>query len=282
MAEEVRSADTALNADWGCILRNIVKRWWMILLAAVTAASGAYILAAEFYRPTYSATATYVVSTRGNSTTVYSNLNAASELAAVFTDILNSNVLKERVEAETGMELDATIRATLLPDTNLLDLRVTADEPEKAFFIIRSLIENHGIITSKVMENAVLQVLKAPRVPTVPDVALDNYDIAQKAALIAAAIAACIVGIVSYSSDTLKNTREAEHKIDAQLLGAIYHERKYKTLRARIRGKKQGLLITDPSVGFRFVESYKIAYTHRAPDGRRQRQNAVGYKPHGR
>ena len=97
---------------------------------------------------------------------VYSNLNAASELAAVFTDILNSNVLKERVEAETGMELDATIRATLLPDTNLLDLRVTADEPEKAFFIIRSLIENHGIITSKVMENAVLQVLKAPRVPT--------------------------------------------------------------------------------------------------------------------
>ena len=42
MAEEVRSADTALNADWGCILRNIVKRWWMILLAAVTAASGAY------------------------------------------------------------------------------------------------------------------------------------------------------------------------------------------------------------------------------------------------
>ena len=92
MAEEVRSTDTALNADWGCILRNIVKRWWMILLAAVTAASGAYILAAEFYRPTYSATATYVVSTRRNSTTVYSNLNAASELAAVFTDILNSNV----------------------------------------------------------------------------------------------------------------------------------------------------------------------------------------------
>ncbi len=270
MAEEVRSTDTALNADWGCILRNIVKRWWMILLAAVTAASGAYILAAEFYRPTYSATATYVVSTRGNSTTVYSNLNAASELAAVFTDILNSNVLKERVEAETGMELDATIRATLLPDTNLLDLRVTADGPEKAFFIIRSLIENHGIITSKVMENAVLQVLKAPRVPTVPDVALDNYHIAQKAALIAAAIAACIVGIVSYFSDTLKNAREAEHKIDAQFLGAIYHERKYKTLRARIRGKKQGLLITDPSVGFHFVESYKNLRTrieHRMAEG---------------
>jgi capsular polysaccharide biosynthesis protein len=165
-------------------------------------------------------------------------------------------VLKERVEAETGMELDATIRATLLPDTNLLDLKVTADEPEKAFFIIRSLIENHGIITSKVMENAVLQVLKAPRVPTVPDVALDNYDVAQKAALIAVAIAACIVGIVSYFSDTLKNTQEAEHKIGAQLLGAIYHERKYKTLRAHT-GEKQGLLITDPSVGFRFVESYK-------------------------
>lgn len=135
------------------------------------------------------------------------------------------------------MELDATIRATLLPDTNLLDLKVTADWPEKAFFIISSLIENHGIITSKVMEN---EVLKAPRVPTVPDVALDNYDVAQKAALIAVAIAACIVGIVSYFSDTLKNTQEAEHKIGAQLLGAIYHERKYKTLRARIRGKNRG------------------------------------------
>ena len=244
--------DKSLMPDWGCILRSILRGWWALLLAAAVAASAVYIAASELYTPKYEASATYVVSARGSATTVYSDLSAASELASAFTELMNSSVLKEKVAEETGVwDESASVEATLVPDTNLIDLKVTANSPRRAFLIIRSLIENNHIVTSKVMGNTVLQVLRAPKMPSAPKNANNARALALKAAWIAALAAAVIIGVFEHLSETVKNSPEAKSKIDTRLLVSVYHEKR------RSKNKTCPLIITQTGVGFRFAETFK-------------------------
>lgn len=255
---EQNEAPAAMMIDWGCIIRAVLKRWEVIVLAAIISAVGAYILAGELYSPRYSATTTYVVSERSESVNVYSSLDAASDLAEAFTDILNSNILKEKVSLQTGLSMDnVKIRASLISDTNLLDLKVTTDRPEDAFFILEALIEHHDIVTSKVMGNAVLQTLKAPTVPTVPDNVRNNKGIAVKAGIAAAVAAAVTLGIICYLSDTVKNAEQAAELIDAKLLSVIHHENSRVRIGKGGLSVKRRLLIHLPSCGFHFSETFK-------------------------
>ena len=74
------------------LLRDVMKRWLLILLAALMVGVGVYISADTRYSPVYKTTTTFVVTNRSSSSTVYSNLSSTTSLAAVFSDLLNSQV----------------------------------------------------------------------------------------------------------------------------------------------------------------------------------------------
>ena len=61
----------------------------------------------------------------------------------------------------------------------------------------------------------------------------------------------------AYLRDTVKSEDEVESKLDTKLLAAVHHERKYKTFRAALAHKKTSILITNPTTGFLFVETFK-------------------------
>jgi capsular exopolysaccharide synthesis family protein len=73
-----------------------------------------------------------------------------------------------------------------------------------------------------------------------------------------AGLAACAaVAFLSFTRDTIRSGREARKKLDCDYLGEIPHEQKYKTLIARIRRRKAGILISNPVTSFRFVENMR-------------------------
>ena len=79
------------------IVRDVLKRWYLIVAVAVLAGIAAYIVSDQLYVPTYSTTTTFVVSAKGSSTTVYQNLSATTNLASVFSEVLNSSILRKKV-----------------------------------------------------------------------------------------------------------------------------------------------------------------------------------------
>ena len=97
----------------GVILRDVLKRWVLIVAAALLAGMIAYTASDMLYTPVYSTTTTFVVSVQGSSTTVYQNLSAASNLATVFSEVLNSSLLKNAILEELGMtSFDGSISAS--------------------------------------------------------------------------------------------------------------------------------------------------------------------------
>lgn len=258
------------------LIREVLRKLWAVVMVTIIFASCGYVAAAQFYTPQYQTRTTFVVSTRGNSASVYSNLNAATGMAQSFSQVLGSDVMKKRVAQELGVEqIDGEITASAISETNLLEMRVTSDNPRMAYLITRAVINNYDDLASAVLSNISLEILQQPRIPTAPVNASGAQHTAKLAGLAGAALVVILVCVRAYLRDTVKSEDEVEAKLDTRMLAAVRHERKYKTFRAALAHKKTSILITNPTTGFLFVETFKKLRTRVEYQMRRSRCKVI-------
>lgn len=239
------------------ILHDIVVNWWVILLGALAAAMLTYVVVSVRYVPQYTTSSTFVVTSK-TSNYSYSNLSAANTMANTFQQILKSNVMRQTIKENLGVDsLDAQISADVMEGTNLLNLRVTSSSPKDAIDIIYTIMENYDSVSIYVIGNGVMNVLEEPQIPFYPDNPLDARGYAKKAFVGAAVFMVLLFGVLSWMRDTIKREQDIEEKLDARGLGIISYEFKYKTLRELLSRRKKALLVNNPIAGFRFVEEYK-------------------------
>lgn len=236
------------------VVLDVAKRGLLILFAALAAGIGAYIHAEESYRPVYRTSATFVVTAKGSSATVYTNLASTGSLASVFTELLNSSIMRKTILAEMGVPaFDGTVSTSVIPGTNLISMTVSSSDPKTAFLAARAILEHHEKLTYRVVDGIILDVLRYPTVPTAPVTAPDAFGRMKKAMALAALAAWGALAVLSVCRDTVRSGREARRKLDCDYLGELPHQRRRKPLR-----RKTGILITDPSTAFRYVESIRL------------------------
>lgn len=240
------------------LVLDVARRWLLILLAALTVGIGAYIVTDACYEPVYQARTTFVVTSRSSASSVYSNLTSTTGLASVFTEVLNSSLLRKAILAEIGSSsFDGSINAAVIPETNLLTVTVTASDPRTAFLVAQAVIDHHDTVTYQVVDGIALEVLQYPTVPTAPTNRANAMDQLKDMAVLAALGMAALVAALSFVRNAVRSSEEARNKLDCNCLGEIPHENKYKTLGARIRNRKTSILITNPTTSFRFVETVR-------------------------
>ena len=247
-----------LSFDPIVLLMDVAKRWLLILLVAIMAGVGTYIIKDATYAPVYKTTTTFVVTSQDSSATVYSNLTSASSLATVFSDLLNSSILRKTILQHTDLSgFDGTIQAGAIPETNLLTMTVTGSDPRSAYLMAKGIIAHHGELTYQIVDGISLDVLQQPSVPTAPSNATNATGLMKRMALLAAAAAAAVLAFLSFKKDALRSGTEVQKKLNCNYLGEIAHEHKYKTLISKIRRPKSSILITNPTTSFRFLESIR-------------------------
>ena len=238
------------------ILLDIIKRWYVVVIAALLAGVLAYIVSNVRYVPSYETTTTFVVSSKDSSATVYQNLSAASNLAGVFSEVLNSSLLRSAVLEAAELDVfRGTITASAVEDTNLMILKVSAPDPREAFLVTRAILDNHHIVSYQVLGDTILEVLQAPKVPTAPSNSPNAGSNMKKAAVLVGFAVFALLGVLSYTKDTVRSKREGEEVLDCRVLGEVAHVRKYRTLKAYLEKKKTSILITNPVTSFMFVET---------------------------
>ena len=235
---------------------DVVKRWLVILLAAIMVGVGSYIATDMAYEPVYQTNTIFVVTAKGSSATVYSNLNSTTKLAELFTDLLNSSIMRKTIMEEMGVSsLDATISTSVIPYTNLISMTVRSSNPRTAFLTTEALIENHEFMTYQIVDGIVLEVLQNPSVPTAPIDYANASGQMRKMMILAALAAVALLAVMSYMRNAVRSGSEVQAKLDCDYLGEIPHEKRYKTLLAWLRHKKISILITNPVTSFRYVEN---------------------------
>ncbi len=246
-----------LQIDLLDVIRGLIKDCWMILLVGLSAGMVTYVVANLVYKPSYSTSTTFAVTSKGYNDT-YDNLIAASSIASSFTDIFDSDILKKKVAADIGTkELPDYISAEVIPETNLFVLTVSAPNPMLSYRVMESIIKNYTLVTDYVYKNAILDVLQASKIPEYPDNYPSVNDIINIGFYVGIVAMGGFLALLSIMRDNIKNEKEIPQKLDTKLFATVYHEKKYKTLRSRIRKRKKSILMNSPTVSFTFVECFR-------------------------
>lgn len=247
-----------ITIEWHSLAKDIIMNFWAVILAALIGSMSVYIAAHKVYEPQYTSSATLSVSINANS---ISSLTISGDVANVIKTVFTQPILKETAAAHIGeSSFNGTVSASVISNTNFINLQVTADNPETAYKLLSAVIDVYPSLTRKVFVNANIKVLKQPSMPrspsnSVPD---QNKDLIVMACIVLSLFA---IIVLSLTRDTVKNEDGFNSKIDSKLIGNILHENKKLTLNEIINKKKKGLLIhSNAFISLRFIESFhKIA-----------------------
>lgn len=245
------------TVDIASISRDLLRQWWAILLFSITAAILVNLVASIVYRPVYATSTTFVVTTRGTNTSIYQDITSATDTAARFQTILESNILKRAIAKDLNIdEYNATTEVKLLEETNLIVLTVKHKSALMAYRYIQSIMNNYSVVSDFVIKNVVLDVIQSPAIPVMPSNPNRSKLYTLLGFLVGLAIAVLYVAYFSYLKDTVKNSKEASSKLAARLLGTVYHE---KVGKERRKTRKNSMVITNPILSFRYTESCRMA-----------------------
>ncbi|MFQ7768825.1 MAG: hypothetical protein ACLRIL_11485 [Fusicatenibacter saccharivorans] len=168
---------------------------------------------------------------RGENANAASSLSATYEMTQKFQAILENNILKKKVMEELGCSsFPADMSASIVPESNLMELSVTADSPETAFRVLRSVLKNYTTISDYIIPNVVLETLQQPQVSgnaVEPD--SDGKVRCNGISGGRACVRRRSSGSFPFCGIPSKMRRNLARKIDADLLGTVYHEKEGKT-----------------------------------------------------
>ena len=169
------------------LVRDVLSHWYLVVIVALLMGMATYVVKEVTYVPRYTTTTTFVVSAKDDSATVYQNLSATTGLAEVFSEVLNSSILRQTIQEELQGETFASeIHASAVPETNLLTMTVTDSNPRTAFLVTRAIIEKHPVVTRQILGDTVLDVLQKPMVPRSPSNPLEAGSQMKKMAVLSA------------------------------------------------------------------------------------------------
>lgn len=242
-----------------CVLRLFWSKLWMLILAALTGVMAASLVLTQLVSTEYSCTTTFVVTAR-SSGTYYSSISAASEVAAIYSELLSS-VMAKTIETALGGETAGTISASQLGSTNLIEVTATAASPRDALLTINAVKENYRAISDYVSSSAVLSVLSDSGMAVVPTRMTNIRQVSLLCGAACAAVMACVIFWLFLSADTVQNGRGAKNRLDARIITEIPHEKagRRSVLSGR-KGSASGLMLYSPTISFAFSESiHRIA-----------------------
>lgn len=229
---------------------DILKNIWMIIVAGLSMwflATGWHNLT---YEPAYTSSATLVVTLKGESNT-YSSLSTASQMAGVFSQVFQSDALRERIVAETGEDIQGTVSCTPITETNLVVLSATCSNPRQAYVFINSALKHYEEVAGDVFSNAALQIVQDPEVPSAPS--NTSWAISHRYILAVLAMAG-MVGVIClfyFLRFTVKTPACGARQLDGKVRGTIPYETK--------GGEKRALLLDSPLVTMGFAEATRKA-----------------------
>lgn len=243
------------------LINDVIKNIWVVILCALIGAMSLFLVNHVSYKPMYTSSATLTVLNSGSVTASYSTYTISTEKANVLVNIFTEPTIRECAAEYLEIDrFDGTITARVLAQTNFIELKVTADHPEKAYKLLDAVIKSHHRVSNKIFKNAGVTVISDATVPSGPSNFITNENLSL-VVIGAATLSLAMIIALSLMRNTVKKESDFDDKIESKLIGTIAHEDKRMSFRDIRQKKKKGLLIhSNAYISLRFTENFhKIA-----------------------
>lgn len=167
------------------IIGMLLKRWWVIVLAAVLCAGLAFGYTEFFVTPTYQADATLIINGGSSLTTTYQEILAGQYQSKDYPYILNANLTLEEIAsrlneydfAENGGEpyrhytasvLSGMISTEAIEDSRIFRVIVTSQYPEETRIIANTVVEVFPARVESLIRGGSVGIVDLAITPTSP------------------------------------------------------------------------------------------------------------------
>lgn len=250
----VRNLDGNYSFDFASTLKDIIRRWHIILLVAVISAMTCFIVSNQTYTPQYSASITMLVQSK----TSGNNLTEAVKIANIFKSILSSSQLQTTAAEELGYSyFPGTLNCSIVEETNILSFTVVSDSPLKSYKLLYAVLDSYPKFTKNVISSVVLETIEEPVIPVAPINASQPVKTMVVGFLGGAVGTIALIAVLSYFKDTIKKESEVERKLNTNRIVSIPTQSKKLKLKERIKGVKKSLSLLNPVIDFTFKEAFK-------------------------
>ena len=200
------------------------RRLWIIILIFAVLAAGLLVLYTYItYVPQYSASATFTVNVDvAKSSAQQYNKATANQLAKTFPNILTSGSLNKVVCRDLGVDsISETITASVVEDTNLFTITVNSTNPQRAYNVLASVINNYPEVAKFIIGSTQLSLIDTSSVSTVP-INYPNY--ASKAVMgsaVGAIAGLLVIVLLSLATSTIIRGSDISEAYNTVCLGSV-------------------------------------------------------------
>lgn len=244
----------------GDFLRGFAKFWWVGIVLGVVLGVGTLYVSYSTFVPRYQVSATFTVHTEKNTLAndayaFYYNRSTANQLATVFPHALQSNILQERVCRDLGVaSMPAQVAVSCITGTNVITLTTTGGQPEAAYDVLLSVIDNYSYITEYIIGPTRLVSLVPPEVPDEPINRPVWYELVLKGMLIGVAVGAAWIALYAVLRRTVRTKEDIHQELNQTCVGVLPQV----TFKRYMHHVNTDVLLTNPLLGKEFLESYRI------------------------
>lgn len=265
MTVENREQEAAVQISLSVVLHNFTRvlrhLFWLPLLLAVLLGGFMGMRANRNYSPTYAATATFTVRAKYASSidlfssSSYLNANAATQLAATFPYIRDSDTTRMLLRQTLGQEqINGTITASAMSDTSLFVLRVTSSSAQDAYEILCAMIEIYPQAASPILGQTQIQILDRPDAPpTTPIYANNARQTGVRMGIVGLVLGLAVVLLLALMRRTVHSESDLARILNRKCLAYLPAVR----LKKRSGQTERKLLLTNPRLDAGFAESVR-------------------------
>lgn len=247
--EEIQKIDimNLVAAFW-----NGFRRLWLLMLVIVIVCTARSYFSTTFsYTPQYVASATVSVTTPGGS---YTNITSAQEMASIFPYILTSGVLRDVIQNDLGLTyLPGSISVDAEEDMNMLTISVSSDDPQMAYNILTSVIENYPEVAEYIFGETRLQILDETGIPSDTQREVVIRGSYRRGAVQGILISAVILCLYVFLKRTVHTKEQLKKQINIHDLGSLPYVKRKK----RKNAEHNNINILDERVSPAYEEAIR-------------------------
>lgn len=246
-----------------CLVKFVLRNLWTVAAAALILAMSVSLYFSWLHEPVYQANVTYAVTSRRTSYTSGSNATAAREVAAVLSEMLETNMVRQNIRGSSSQlaNFSGSVDAAIVEGTNFVVVTVRDGSAERAFMALQAVMDQFSALTEYVSSSAISQVVRNPAVSSAP---VNSVDVGKYCKLAAVAGGAAVILLLCWYSirrETVQTRSGARRMLDAHIIASVHRERRRRTLKSLFKKSNKPLQVFAPTTSFGYTEQINTICT---------------------
>ncbi len=239
-----------------CLIRTLLSNLWMIISTALICGMAVSLVLTWFHKPEYTAKMTYSVNSRTTSSVTAGNLTSTREVAAVLTELLETDLIIDGIRKHDPRlaDFNGVISAKQVGESNFIVVSVTASTPEAAFLALDALVDVFPNVADYISTRNIVNVMRNPSVSSYPSNSVNASSLSKTVALAGALLMAALLCYMSIKTDTIQTRTGARQQLDSPIIASICHERKNRTLKTILKRRNKQVQVFSPTTSFAYTE----------------------------